>query len=219
MSRLALLLTGAILLLTPANALGLTASSGDELLNVTGDGGRDELRMRVEGAHVIIKSPEEIVVGSGCEVIPGGARCVVPGGEDPGPFLRLRGGPDLVFLDESLSPRQLQPIVHMGAGRDEVRAGGVFLGSYYGQGGRDLLVGEGSLRGGFGADRIFGGRRWDDFLTGDAGDDRLFGRGGRDTLLGGPGDDYLDGGPGFDSGRGSSGDDTESSIERRYGSG
>jgi len=217
--RTTLLLTGAILLLTPGNALGMKANSGDELLSVTGDGGRDKLRMRVEGADVILKSPEEIEVGFGCEAIAGGARCVVPGGEDPGPFIRLRGGPDLLLLDESLSPRQLQPFVYMGAGPDEVRAGGVFLGSYHGEGGNDLLVGEGSLRGGWGADRLFGGNRWDDFMTGDAGEDRLYGRGGRDTLLGGPGNDHLDGGRGFDSGRGSSGADTERSIERRYGSG
>lgn len=217
MFRLTVLLAGAIAVLTPADALGLTADSGDELLRVTGDAGRDELRMRVEGADVVLKSPEEIVVGPGCVAVVGGARCAIPGGEDPGPVLRLRGGPDLVLLDESLSPAQLQPFAYLGAGDDLIGAGGVFLGTYHGQRGNDRMVGDGTLVGGKGDDGLFGQRN-DDILIGGAGRDHLHGRGGRDDLLGGAGDDFLDGGRGFDRGGGGPGADTEVSIEVRLGS-
>lgn len=63
------------------------------------------------------------------------------------------------------------------------------------------------IRGGSGADRLYGGDR-NDLLDGGPGADTLYGRSGNDRLLGGSGNDRLSGGLGRNRNNGGSGTDT-----------
>ena len=121
----------------------------------------------------------------------------------------LNAGDDIVTMSKDLNF-----IVHMGAGNDTGYGQDKFSGSI------DLGHGDDVYYGGDGDDRV-SGSAGDDVLRGGNGDDILKGAGGdwvwgagigsytdNDTLIGGAGDDTLDGGAGDDILHGGEGDDT-----------
>jgi Ca2+-binding RTX toxin-like protein len=91
------------------------------------------------------------------------------------------GGNDIITLCDLT----ITAIIEAGDGDDTVDASRVTVGNM-------------TIRGGRGADRLIGGGGADR-LEGGAGSDTLFGLRGNDTLVGGTEDDYLDGGAGADT--------------------
>ncbi len=159
-----------------------------------------QARRRHPGAHIIVGTRgADVLRGTrGRDIIIGG------GGRD---VIRARGGNDVILIGGQgrKGPRVK---VYGGKGRDEIRA----------RGGSDILKGgKGADRifGGYGRDKIIGGAGRDDLhgqnqndliragagndhVTGSSGKDRIYGAKGRDAITGGPGNDVVRGGLGDD---------------------
>jgi len=133
----------------------------------------------------------------------------------------LAANPDILVYKSANNLSDAWVYEHwLSTGRDEGRAGGLTAsGAVIDAGdGHDVVVGgvySDVLRGGNGADTLYGHAGHDvllggagrDSLDGGEGDDQVFGGLGDDTLLGGAGHDSLEGGEGADSLNGQDGND------------
>ena len=180
----------------------LTGLAGDDTL-IGGGGGNDTL---IGGAGDDTLNGGEgddmLIGGAGADTITGG-----PGGDtlsyagsDGAVDIRLRTGHASGGDAEGDVYRDVEHVT--GSDHDDRLAGddrpaGAAAG------------GDNTLRGGDGADEIYGGSG-DDTLNGDGGADALYGGAGADKLDGGAGDDTLIGGAGADRFTGGAGEDTVS---------
>lgn len=158
-----------VLLCSPSTAAATTVSVADGVVNVTGDDARDDIRVLVDGAGLLVH--DEAGPVTGCAAIdPQTAYC-----EGTSVRADLLGGDDR-YIGEAPA------VVAGGVGNDELN--GSFTGDAL-----DGEEGDDRLFGGDGPDQLTGGAGRD-LIKGDAGDDVLADSGGG-KLDAGPGSDVV----------------------------
>ncbi len=209
---------------TPAAARDATTVGADWsglVRTVTFEGGPEANDLHVfpmdtgaEVRRVGFRDVVPIVPGPHCaHVTPGDATfvaCELPVGGGLAESVRVRLG---AGDDAAVTSEDAVTLVQGGEGDDELHAHTAEL--VLGEGGDDMLMGNGVLFGGDGDDHLMGQpidevfhggpgddmiEGWDgrDLAYGDAGDDHISGGEGDDVLVGGPGDDMISGDGGRD---------------------
>ena len=185
-----------------ANDNRLTGLAGDDTL-IGGGGGNDTLNGGA-GDDTLNggEGDDTLIGGAGADLLTGGpgADTLSYAGSDGAVDIRLRRDHASGGHAEGDVYRDVEHVT--GSDHDD-RLGGLHRPEGASAGG------DNTLRGGGGADEIYGGSG-DDELNGDGGDDELYGGPGDDMVNGGAGDDTLIGGPGKDGFTGGAGEDTVS---------